>query len=293
MRKKHYTIMIAPGSRARLLRVKLRQDALLALAGVAALCVLSAAALPFIFQRAVARGAEVNALRAENETLRSTNGEIESLRHQVAYFEDKATKFALMAGVEDLPSSRGVGGLREPGEPAIDDGEALLDEEFESLKERSSVLEESFNRLDKVYSDQSLMLATTPSVAPVKGMISYGYAWRNDPFTGNRAFHKGVDIVAPRGTEVIAPADALVLKAGRLPGYGNVVYLSHSNGLTSRYAHLQGFSVRPGQKVSRGEVIGQVGNTGRSLGAHLHYEILVNNRRVDPSQYILDEDTTY
>ena len=292
MRKMHYTIMIAPGSRARLLRVKLRQGALLGLACVAAVCLLSAGVLPFIVQKAVTRGEEIDALRAENETLKSVNGEIESLRDQVAYFEDKASKFALMAGVEDLPSSRGVGGLRESDE-ASGGGLALLDEELESLKERSSVLEESFNRLDKVYSDQSLMLATTPSVAPAKGMISYGYAWRSDPFTGKRAFHKGVDIVAPRGTEVLAPADAVVLKAGRLPGYGNVVYLSHSKGLTSRYAHLQSFSVKPGQRVSRGEVIGQVGNTGRSLGAHLHYEVLVNNRRVDPSQYILDEDTTY
>ena len=287
MGERSYTVMIVPGSRAKLLRLKVRQGVLVGLGVIAVIGLLSTTLLPFVYHKSIQRSAQVSTLEQELHSLREANQEIASLREQVSFFENRATKFALMAGVEDLPSARGVGGLREV------ESSSLFDDEIENLKERSGVLEESFDRLEQVYQDQSLLLATTPSVAPVKGWISYGYAWRRDPFTGKRAFHRGLDIVAPSGTRVLAPADAVVVKAGRMVGYGNVIYLSHGNGLTSRYAHLKGFAVNPGQEVVRGDEIGFVGNTGRSLGAHLHYEVLVNKRRVDPSRYILDDNLTF
>lgn len=284
MPKSHYTIMIVPGTKARLLRLKVRRGVLLGLASVAALGILAAGVAPVIYYQAARKSRELAALQAENEKLRETSKQIAALREQVAQFENKATKFALMAGVENLPSAQGGGGLA--AEPT---DSSLLNDEIGNLKERSSVLNDSFTLLEKVYHDQSLLLASTPSIAPVRGMISYGYAWRKDPFTGQRAFHTGLDIVAPRGSRVLAPADGLVTKAGREAGYGNVVYLAHGNGLTTRYAHLDGFAVRPGEEIARGDLLGYIGNTGRSLGAHLHYEVLVNNTKVDPSQYILDD----
>ncbi|HKY32271.1 MAG TPA: M23 family metallopeptidase [Candidatus Polarisedimenticolia bacterium] len=289
MSDRRYTIMIIPGTRAKLLRLKVRSSVLFALGSVAVLGLLSAALLPIVYATASHRSRVVASLQEENETLREASQEIATLREQVAFFESKASKFALMAGVENIPSAQGVGGLRQE---QVQDT-AIVSDEIDNLKERSGVLRQSFDLLEKVYRDQSLLLSSTPSIAPVKGMIAYGYAWRRDPFTGERAFHKGLDIVAPRGTRVKAPADAVVIKAGREAGYGNVIYLSHGNGLVTRYAHLDGFSVRPGQDVSRGEIIGYVGNTGRSLGAHLHYEVLVNNTKVDPSQYILDDVATF
>ncbi len=287
MSRRSYTIMIVPGARAKLLRFRMGRGVFVGVSSAALLATLSIALLPFALHGALKRSAEVASLRSELEDLRAASGEIATLREQVSFFEDRATKFALMAGIEDLPSAQGVGGLRE------DSAASLFDDEIENLKERSGVLEASFDRLEQVYQEQSLFLASTPSITPVRGWISYGFAWRRDPFTGERAFHNGLDIVAPRGTRVLAPADAVVVKAGRMPGYGNVVYLSHGNGLTSRYAHLESFAVGPGDEVSRGAEIGSVGNTGRSLGPHLHYEVLVNKRWVDPNRYILDDNLTF
>jgi len=141
-----------------------------------------------------------------------------------------------------------------------------------------------------VYRDQSLLLAATPSIAPVRGMVAYGFQWRRDPFTGQRAFHSGLDIVANQGTRVISPADGVVTRVTREVGYGNVIYVSHGNDVMTRYAHLSDFAVRAGQEVQRGDVIGYVGNSGRSLGPHLHYEVLVQGTKVNPIEYILDDD---
>jgi murein DD-endopeptidase MepM/ murein hydrolase activator NlpD len=288
MNDRYYTIMIVPGSKARLFRLRIRRGVLAGVASLATFGILVAGLLPVVYYKAAARSRQIASLREENKTLKAASREIAALREQVSFFESKASKFALMAGVEDIPSMQGVGGLRTEPEQ-----EAAGRDDLEDLKERSGVLRASFDVLERVYRDQSLLLSSMPSVAPVKGMISYGYAWRKDPFTGGRAFHKGLDIVAPRGTRVKAPADAVVTKATREPGYGNVIYLSHGNGVVTRYAHLDGFSVRPGQNVGRGDIIGYVGNTGRSLGAHLHYEVLLNNAKVDPSQYILDDQAAY
>lgn len=281
MSERSYTVMILPGSRARLWRMKLRRSALFAGGALALVTIAAAALLPFAGWSLVTRGQQIAVLKTENEALKESTQEISKLRDRIAQFESQANKFAMMAGVEKLPSNEGAGGASDL---------QALDTELDDLAARSSVLIESFDVLDKVYTDQSLLLAATPSIAPVKGMISYGFGWRRDPFTGQRAFHKGIDVVAPRGTVIRAPADGVVTKAARLGSYGNVIYISHGNGLTTRYAHLDGFSVRPGQEVRRGEPIGILGNTGRSLGAHLHYEILLNNTKVNPTQYILDEE---
>jgi murein DD-endopeptidase MepM/ murein hydrolase activator NlpD len=279
--ERSYTVMILPGSRARLWRMKLRRGVLIGAGALALVTVVAAGSLPFVGWSLLQRGQEISTLKAENDAFKESALEIAKLRDRIAQFESQANKFAMMAGVEKLPSDAGAGGATEPQQ---------LSSELDDLDARSSVLSESFDLLDKVYMDQSLLLAATPSIAPVKGMISFGFGWRRDPFTGTRAFHKGIDVVAPRGTVIRAPADGIVTKASRLGSYGNVIYLSHGNGLTTRYAHLDGFSVKPGQEVRRGEPIGILGNTGRSLGAHLHYEILLNNTKVNPTQYILDEE---
>jgi murein DD-endopeptidase MepM/ murein hydrolase activator NlpD len=104
-----------------------------------------------------------------------------------------------------------------------------------------------------------------------------------------RDFHQGLDIVAPPGSRVVAPADGVVTQMGPVGGFGNSIFISHGYGLVTRFGHLKSFNVKPGQKVHRGEVIGYVGSTGRSTGPHLHYEVLLHQRNVDPVRYILDE----
>ena len=112
---------------------------------------------------------------------------------------------------------------------------------------------------------------------------------RIDPFTGMRDFHPGIDISVPRGTRVSAPADGVVVFCGTKGGYGNIIAIDHGYGTVTRYGHLDGFNVRPGQRVKRGDVIGFSGNTGRSTAPHLHYEVWVHDQMRNPIEYILDE----
>ena len=114
---------------------------------------------------------------------------------------------------------------------------------------------------------------------------------RTDPIHGRRAFHQGLDISARPRTPVYAPADGLVLRAGRIGQLGNAVYVSHGYGLTTRFGHLASLDVEPGDRVRRGDVIGTVGNTGRSTGYHLHYEVHVDGKPVNPVAYLLDRPT--
>ncbi len=289
MAERSFTVMVLPGSRARVWRFRVRRLAIACAALLGVTCVIAAGALPWFAWTAHRRAAQIEALREHNADLTSANQELAQLRDRIVEFETQATKFAMMAGVEDLPSARGAGGLL-PEE--VYDPEAMQSE-LEDLEVRSDVLARSFDLIERAYQDQTLLLDSTPSIAPVRGMISYGYGWRRDPFTGQRAFHKGIDVVAPRGTPVMSPAAGVVTKASRAGSYGNVVFITHGNGLTTRFAHLDGFAVKVGEQVQRGDVIGYLGNTGRSLGAHLHYEILVNNTKVNPTQYILDDHAAF
>ncbi|OIQ51730.1 Murein DD-endopeptidase MepM [Pseudodesulfovibrio hydrargyri] len=132
------------------------------------------------------------------------------------------------------------------------------------------------------------ILEATPSIWPTSGWVTSGFAWRTSPFTGKREFHKGLDISAPRGTPVYAPARASVTFAGRDGSYGLSIRLKHNASLSTRFAHLNRIAIKSGQEVTRGELIGYVGNTGRSTGPHLHYEVRLNGVPVNPKRYILN-----
>ena len=133
-------------------------------------------------------------------------------------------------------------------------------------------------------------LAATPSGMPAEGWFSHGFGWRKDPFTGEREFHRGVDIVAPMGTAVHAPADGVVARAGRYGELGRSIDIAHGYGYVTRYAHLNEILVRPGDRVERHGLIGRVGTTGRSTGPHLHYEVFRDGRHVNPWNYLGETD---
>lgn len=129
-------------------------------------------------------------------------------------------------------------------------------------------------------------------VLPVSAQarVSSGFGWRTDPFTGHRALHKGLDFQGAEGTPVLAMADGLVTRVEALPDYGNLVQIAHRDGLASRYAHLSQALVRPGQAVRRGEEIARMGNTGRSTGPHLHFEIMEFEVPQNPLTFFLRHD---
>ena len=131
-------------------------------------------------------------------------------------------------------------------------------------------------------------LLSTPSIWPVKGYLTSGFGWRSSPFTGQGKMHKGLDISNRIGTPIWAPARGTVTFAGLDGAYGNSMVIDHGNNIVTRYAHMQRIMVKVGDYVQRGDVIGMLGNTGRSTGPHLHYEINVGGVAVDPRRFILN-----
>ncbi|MCK9216782.1 MAG: M23 family metallopeptidase [Firmicutes bacterium] len=134
--------------------------------------------------------------------------------------------------------------------------------------------------------DKVAYLKAKPSIKPVQGKITAGYGYRKNPFSGRGSeFHKGVDIATRTGTPVVATADGTVTYSGWKSGYGNMVIISHGYGFITVYAHNSKLLVKIGDKVNRGQQISRVGSTGRSTAPHLHYEIKLNGKNVDPARY--------
>lgn len=130
-----------------------------------------------------------------------------------------------------------------------------------------------------------------PSRQPVENIaLSSSYGVRSDPFRGTAAMHAGVDIPGPVGTPVYATADGVVGRSGRAGGYGNLVELEHGKGVQTRYGHLSKLLVEPNTRVTRGQLIGLMGSTGRSTGSHLHYEVRIDGRAVNPMPFLQTAD---
>jgi murein DD-endopeptidase MepM/ murein hydrolase activator NlpD len=152
-------------------------------------------------------------------------------------------------------------------------------------------LERRLTNVRKDVERQEALAAATPSIWPAHGWLTGSFGGRPDPFTGEPAFHQGLDISTEKGQPVFATADGRVETAGYTGDYGNLITLKHDFGLTTRYGHLSKFNVKPGETVRRGDVIGYVGSTGRSTGAHLHYEILANGKLINPLQLLTQAAT--
>jgi murein DD-endopeptidase MepM/ murein hydrolase activator NlpD len=212
-------------------------------------------------------------LRAENDKQRQ---ELQNLNNRVEAVEDTSRKLAaeVPAASDDTQAIHGQGGPARPVDSAA--ALAALDSKTAKL-ERDMRMYESFLRVHGM----------TPSIWPVVGKLESGVGGRRNPF-GGRGFeyHEGQDIDATYGTPVKVAATGKVIIAGRQRGYGNVVYVDHGNGLSTRYGHLSEIDVSVGQSVMRGQIIGLVGSTGRSTGPHLHYEVRINNQPVDPRPYL-------
>ncbi len=295
MNRKFYTIMIVPHAAAKFRRIKVSKNFLVAAGCTLGLVFTAGLMFPHYLLRSSQLTASLKRLAQENSELKKTNEKFDEsladLRSRLAEFETKATKFAMLAGVED-PSAQqlAAGGssfdLKGLSPKA---SQAVIEAEIGTLKERSGALQDTFRVLDVAFQKQALLLSSTPSIYPVHGLLGNGYGWRRDPFTGMRDFHQGLDLVAPLGTRVVAPADGIVTRIGPSGGFGNSVFISHGYGIITRYGHLATYNVKVGQRVKRGDVIATVGSTGRSTGPHLHYELLVHQRNVDPIKYILEE----
>ncbi|MBU4415374.1 MAG: M23 family metallopeptidase, partial [Proteobacteria bacterium] len=146
----------------------------------------------------------------------------------------------------------------------------------------------SFESLFNNLEDQRNLLASTPAIRPTNGWISSKFGYRISPFTGFREFHKGLDIATRKGAPIVATADGVVTFVGVKGLIGKVIVIDHGHGMVTRYAHVHKALKKRGDVVKRGDTIALVGNTGRSTGSHLHYEVHLNGIPVNPAKYILN-----
>jgi len=249
-------------------------------------------------------GAEISQLRSNNSSLRLENGsfraatgelttQIKSLENVIDELGTRSTLAPDQAkAIQHLPAvvkARAAGGNAQANAAISTVVSSLTGSPEDTFGVLKTVLQALESRLVYVRRDverQEQLAAATPSIWPAHGWLTGQFGGRPDPFTGERGFHQGLDISTEKGSPVYATADGRVETAGYAGDYGNMVVLRHDFGLSTRYAHLSAFNVKPGAAVSRGDVIGYVGSTGRSTGAHLHYEILVNGKLLDPLQLL-------
>jgi murein DD-endopeptidase MepM/ murein hydrolase activator NlpD len=154
------------------------------------------------------------------------------------------------------------------------------------LNDDADVREKSFTELLGFLREQKSLLASTPSVWPVKGWVTSEFGKRESPFSSGAEFHKGLDIATRMGKDVIAAADGLVVESAYQTDDGNIVKIDHSHGFSTAYAHLSKIAVKQGTRVKRGDLIGYVGDSGRSTGTHLHYAVYINKVPVNPRRYL-------
>jgi|ERR1041384_43165 murein DD-endopeptidase MepM/ murein hydrolase activator NlpD len=217
-------------------------------------------------------------VKAENENLKQANDAYQNsyakLKGQISYVEDMSKELARSAKMQHSPETDELVGIGGP-------------ETVVALDKAADHLEREVRHIsDRLHSDV-LRLSSIPRGLPVNGYITDGFGMRRNPFNGEgHEVHEGLDIAVDFGTPVTATADGLVIYAAPHAGYGNLVIVYHSNGITSRYGHLSRIAVEAGQRIKRGDQVGNVGSTGRSTGPHVHYEIRENDQSVDPIRYV-------
>jgi len=211
------------------------------------------------------------------EELRQVDKKIRTL----AYETNRGKKIPLGIGGSDNDIK--IKSLLEQDQQKLIAG---LHKGIENLNEDASDREKSFNELLSFLNEQKSIMACTPSVWPVKGWVTSEFGARQSPFRSGVEFHKGLDISTRFGNAIIAPADGIVTMSVYDSQDGNFVKIDHGRGLATGFAHLSKRIVGEGKRVKRGDIIGYVGDTGRSTGSHLHYAVFVNGMPVNPRKYL-------
>ena len=185
-------------------------------------------------------------------------------------------------------SDSSLGGINSPSERGHKKLVRMMYRSLENLDGEMAVQKDEKAELMRLLDRQKSILSRTPSIWPARGWVSSGFGYRVSPFTSEKELHRGLDISNRRGAPVIAPADGIVMAVDSDPGYGKTIIINHGYGLNSMYAHLEKAFVKKGQAIRRHQEIAQVGDSGRTTGCHLHYEIHLNGVPVNPLRYILN-----
>ncbi len=274
----YYTFIIAPHATSKIHRLHIPTSLLYTVCVFALIGLVTVSTGLVIVFRKTKTLAEMSAIRVQNRQLRQENSALklryEELNQRVSNIEDVSDALANQAKIP--PVSASLTAREAAGGPEMAD---KLDSDTESL-------ERELRQLKSLQDQNAVRLASIPSGLPVRGYLTDGFGGRHNPFGGESSeFHAGQDISVPHGTPVQATADGIVLYAAPRSGYGNVVVIYHGNGISTRFGHLSAFDVEAGQRVKRGDIIGRAGNTGRSTGVHVHYEVREYDVPVDPLKY--------
>ena len=224
---------------------------------------------------------EINKLKAKLVTLNN--------------FEESIRVIANLDQKKDQESLFGVGGsIPEDLATDVDLNKKQthlireMHEQVDQLHLATYNQKDGFSTLLDALESQKNLLASTPAIRPVKGWLTSRFGYRISPFTGRKELHKGLDIANREGTQVVAPADGIIKYAGRKGLMGKTIDIDHGHGMLTRYGHLKELLKKKGDPVKRGDIIAELGDTGRSTGPHLHYEVHLNGVPVNPIKYILN-----
>lgn len=292
--KKHFTLVLIPHDHAFVRHLKVSHKTVYSiLAGAGGVLVLILLLTQGYISQ-IANSARLAALERENSALRSRvsdfQKQVTGLREEMSSLSDIDAKMRLLADLEQVdPDVRkvGIGGPEPNRTPGLGSSVEAIGEDIDQVTREAKLTRESFSQIVTKLQQRKDLWDRIPSIQPVSGLALHDFGYRQDPFTGLRSFHAGQDILAPRGTPIVAAADGIVTYAGARGGYGLCVEIDHGFGYETRYGHCSYLKARTGEKVKRGQIIGLVGSTGRTTGPHLHYEVMVSGTTVSPASYIL------
>lgn len=290
MPAKRFTIMIIPEGSHKVRRFAVRGSVVKGVLALVVVLVLGLTGLIADYVMTNLDRNELHRLQVENlsqrEELNLLVVKLENLRQEMVVLAQNDAKVRVMAKLS-APKGDSIAGI---GGPAREDD---FNREFSEIQQRIDEVRrqidlrrESQEEIQGILNDQRSLLAAKPSGWPVKGWLTSNFGLRRDPFNGRRKMHEGLDIASRTGNPVIATADGIVSSVRTEAGYGKVVTIDHGYGYRTIYAHNSKFHVKVGQRVRRGDRVAAVGNTGRSTGSHVHYEIRLNGVPVSPNKYL-------
>jgi murein DD-endopeptidase MepM/ murein hydrolase activator NlpD len=288
LRKRFYILFVTRDSDGELRKIHIPLHYLYVFLAGTVLGMLTITGIAGSYTRMAIKVARFNQLRSEKDQLRSRYERLE----QVA--KEKDIQVASLGSLASEVS--GLYGLKSQGFINTSDSQVDQQEFTASLGQLHALRQAALTGGittglntgigHRISTSDWMNLSEAPNLWPVTGRLESPFGARSDPFSGEGAFHRGVDISAPYGHRIVAPADGEVSYASFMSGYGRLIAINHGHGITTRYGHLSAFAVVDGQMVKRGDTIGYIGMSGRSTGPHLHYEVWVHNTPVNPYKYL-------
>src|SRR5277367_1741352 len=285
--KSFYTFFIASNASGGMRRVRVPWYVLHVLAILAVVGGITVAAGMGSYSRMLWKATNYNSLRRQQDNLKQQyvqlQTEVKDTNQRLNSLQSLAGEVAMAYGITRFRQTP-FGLTDEPAEPDVDFQNSV--DEFSYLEKNAAAVSMSSAGMRLLPAAQLSSLGIVPSLWPVIGQITGHFGERLDPFSGEGAFHAGLDIASHYGDEVRATADGVVQEVDQRAGYGRLVIIDHGFGVTTWYGHLSGFNVQGGMHVKSGDVIGYEGASGRSTGPHLHYEVRIYNTPVNPWRYL-------